>query len=370
METDQTIEQQLRIEIDRLRGQFPETQDLYRETCILLFFRFGITPTANKLYQLVRKGSMSAPAEALSRFWADLREKSRVRIEHPDLPDELKTAAGELAAALWTLAQRQAHESLSAYRQEAEANVLAARTAQETAEARATERAQELAAARVEIETASARISDLTQGLAVERAQREALADQLETARRHGTALEASLAEARRDFQSELEKLAHAQALGEERARAAEERALREIEHERMSAAKLAKELEQVRQGAIRAADARRAELAAIQGELGAARQQVGQLQGALDGEVRRNRILDEQLVAAQQSLAEAMSSAASARGELQAVSQLLAETRAELADASRRSEDLRVALSALEAKERDSKPPRRRSPRPQQGET
>lgn len=363
METDQTIEQQLRIEIDRLRTQFPETQDLYRETCILLFFRFGLTPTANKLYQLVRKGSMSAPAEALSRFWADLREKSRVRIEHPDLPDELKTAAGDLAGALWTLAQRQAHESLSGYRQQAEANALAARTAQETAEARATELAQELAAVRVEIEAASARISDLTQGLAVERVEKEALGGQLETAQQQRVALEASLAEARRDFQSELEKLAHAQALSEERARAAEERALREIEHERMSAAKLAKELEQVRQDAMRDAEARRAEIAAIQGELGAARQQTGQLQGALEGEARRNRGLEEQLGAAQRSLTEAITSAASARGELQAISQRLAETRAELADAERRGEALRVALSALEAKERESKQGRRRPP-------
>lgn len=59
---------------------FPDTQALYREVCVLLFFRHGITPTANKLYQLVRKGSMSAPTEALRTFWADLREKSRVRI--------------------------------------------------------------------------------------------------------------------------------------------------------------------------------------------------------------------------------------------------------------------------------------------------
>ena len=56
---------------------------------MLLFFRHGIAPTANRLYQLVKKGSMNAPAEALARFWATLREKSRVRIEHPDLPAEL-----------------------------------------------------------------------------------------------------------------------------------------------------------------------------------------------------------------------------------------------------------------------------------------
>lgn len=39
----------------------------------MLFFRYGITPTANKLYQLVRKGSMSAPSEALTRFWSARR---------------------------------------------------------------------------------------------------------------------------------------------------------------------------------------------------------------------------------------------------------------------------------------------------------
>ncbi len=36
---------------------------LYREVCGLLFFRYGVTPTANKLYSLVRKGSMGTPAE-------------------------------------------------------------------------------------------------------------------------------------------------------------------------------------------------------------------------------------------------------------------------------------------------------------------
>lgn len=69
-------ENQLIAEIEKLREQFPNTQDLYREVCTLLFFRYGTAPTANKLYQLVRKGSMSAPAEALNKFWSDLRERA------------------------------------------------------------------------------------------------------------------------------------------------------------------------------------------------------------------------------------------------------------------------------------------------------
>jgi hypothetical protein len=63
--------------VAELRERFPRTQDLYREVCVLLFFRHDITPTANKLDQLVRKGSNSAPVEALSHFWSTLRERSR-----------------------------------------------------------------------------------------------------------------------------------------------------------------------------------------------------------------------------------------------------------------------------------------------------
>lgn len=106
-------ENQLQAQIDDLKTQFPDTQDLYREACVLLFFRYGITPTANKLYQHVRKGSMSAPAEALNKFWAELRDKSQVRIERTDIPDNIKSAAGDFIAKLWVDAQNAAQDGFS-----------------------------------------------------------------------------------------------------------------------------------------------------------------------------------------------------------------------------------------------------------------
>ncbi|CAE6776949.1 hypothetical protein R69927_04026 [Paraburkholderia domus] len=58
----------LAAEIERLKGAHPKTRELYREVCALLFFRYGITPTANRLYQLVRRGSMGTPTAVLGEF--------------------------------------------------------------------------------------------------------------------------------------------------------------------------------------------------------------------------------------------------------------------------------------------------------------
>jgi hypothetical protein len=100
-------------EVEALRAQAPNTRWLYREVCALLFFRYGITPTASRLYQYVRKGSMGVPAEVLAQFWADLRERARVRIDRADLPEPLREAAGDWIQFLWSKAQQHAEEAFS-----------------------------------------------------------------------------------------------------------------------------------------------------------------------------------------------------------------------------------------------------------------
>nr|WP_011255207.1 DNA-binding protein [Achromobacter xylosoxidans]CAI47893.1 hypothetical protein [Achromobacter xylosoxidans A8] len=105
----------------------------------MLFFRYGITPTASKLYQFVRKGSMSAPAEALAKFWEDLRSKARVEIDHPDLPPELKTSAAEVIAELWRQATAAARHELAALRLEDQAAVEQAQGEEARARQAATE---------------------------------------------------------------------------------------------------------------------------------------------------------------------------------------------------------------------------------------
>lgn len=276
------IENEIREAIDALRDTTANTQELYREACALLFFRYGITPTANKLYQFVRKGSMSAPAEALAHFWVELREKSRVRIEHPDLPDTLKVAAGELVGRLWNEAQAAAHENLNAFREEADARVTAADATTQRAEQDAQAANEELEHLQEALDGASERILSLERVLAAERADKEALGRQLAAAHQQHQALEIELSAARKDFASELEKLREALRRAEDRYEAGEKRALLEIDRERTASAKVQKELAQIRLVNADLVQRQRDELGALQRELGAVRQDLGTAQGSL----------------------------------------------------------------------------------------
>lgn len=94
-------ESELHLAVEQLRTQHTNTLDLYKSVAALLFFQYGTTPTTNRMYQLVRKGSMSAPAEALRLFWQELRERSFVRMEQADIPSSLKQSAGVLISQLW-----------------------------------------------------------------------------------------------------------------------------------------------------------------------------------------------------------------------------------------------------------------------------
>jgi hypothetical protein len=275
-------EKQLLADIEQLREQFTQTQDLYREVCALLFFRYGITPTANKLYQLVRKGSMSAPADALNKFWEELREKSRVRIEHPGLPDALKAAAGDLVATLWTTAQTQANETLTHFQAEAQIAVTEAKLALMSAEADRETAIQSRQETQTAFDQANERIEALGLQVAATNATNASLASQLQEAKAEISLHTQRFEDARRDFAAELEKRHASIQLAEERHRAVEARALLEIDRERTAASKLQKELEACRVAEKKSVELLQSETAHLQRQLGDMRQKIGTLEGSL----------------------------------------------------------------------------------------
>ncbi|MBC8752178.1 MULTISPECIES: DNA-binding protein [Paraburkholderia] len=292
----------LAAEIDRLKGEFPKTRELYREVCALLFFRFGITPTANRLYQLVKRGSMSTPTQVLGEFWAELREKSRVRIDHPDLPADLGPAAGELVAALWTRATAAAEAALDALRDEVEAqrveaqrSVVAARDDLGRVETALEQRTAALLAAQVEVR-------ELGKAEAEGHAARQACEAEVVRLKAEALVRDRELDKLREGFSRDLEKLRESAERAEERLRASEKRALLEIDRERGAAAKLQKDLDAaVKRADSRGADHHRA-VEALQAQLGDVRHQAGVLQGRLDAVLATNVTLQQQLAALRQA--------------------------------------------------------------------
>jgi len=278
-----STEPRIIAEIEALKGDDLDTQELYREVCTVLFFRYGITPTANKLYQYVRKGSMSAPAEALARFWSDLREKSRVRIEHPDLPDGLKAAAGELVASLWSQAQAGALEGIAVFRQEAQELVTNSQQASEAADQARVAAQTEVNQNREALREADERILQLERSLAAESARTQSLGKQLDAASRQQTTLEAALADARKDYSAELEKSRQELRRTEDRLAANEKRALLEIDHERQITVKAQRELLLWRNSSLETEEHLRLQLATSKAELADARQKLGVAKGKLD---------------------------------------------------------------------------------------
>jgi len=278
-----STEAKIIAEIEALKANDVDTQDLYREVCTILFFRYGITPTANKLYQYVRKGSMSAPAEALARFWSDLREKSRVRIEHPDLPDGLKVAAGELVASLWSQAQASAQDGLAVFRQEAQGKMTESLQAVAVADKARVAAESESNQTREALRAANERILDLERNLAGDRARTQSLEQQIESARHQQTTQEIALAEARKDYSAELEKSRQELRRSEDRLAANEKRALLEIDHERQMTIKAQREVVQLRNASLESEEQLRIELASSKTELANVRQKLGVAEGKQD---------------------------------------------------------------------------------------
>lgn len=240
-------ESELLAEVEALKAKFSETRALYREVCALLFFRHGITPTANKLYQYVRRGSMNVPTEEVGKFWDDLRHRARIDIEHPDLPESIKAVAAEAIAALWSHATEAARGELAAARLEMQAEAeqcRAGRDAAEQAVVRMHAAAEHLRAdmERMEAETKAMRheLEAERRGHTGTQARVAQMQNQLDEGRRQQQALQDG-------FAAELGKARVTVEAANERAAGAERRALKEIEQERQARARADKVVDELR---------------------------------------------------------------------------------------------------------------------------
>ncbi|MDP3008205.1 MAG: DNA-binding protein [Methylococcales bacterium] len=236
-------EQQLLIEIEKLRSEFTETQDLYREVCVLLFFRYGITPTANKLYQYVRRGSMSAPADALNKFWSELREKSRVRIDRSDIPESIGLATGDFVATLWNEAQKAAQLGFTDLVENATAEILKSKLDAELARQDATKLKVQLDECNLDLKSTQKRLSETDNLLLVNTNTLAMQEKALKSLRIECDNLSTALSDEKATFSRDLNLINASLQKAEDRFRSLENKSLLEVDQARQLIKRLEKEI-------------------------------------------------------------------------------------------------------------------------------
>ena len=274
-------ENQIQTEVDALKNRDLDTKEIYREVCGLLFFRHGITPTVTQLYRLVQKGSMSVPTAVLAKFWADLRERSKIDIAHPDLPLELAGIAGAAIGALWKHAIEAANAALEVFRDSArqEISVAQARVAElETA-------LKDAKAANEGAEALCEKAERLKDALSVEHeAERRGHAASIargQELQRQVTSLQGHMESSQVTFSRDLAKAQQAVKEAATRTEATERKALLEVDQERQNRQKAEKLLEKIREQALAGqTQARDAALAQAQ-EIGSLRSQLAAAEAA-----------------------------------------------------------------------------------------
>ncbi len=167
-EIEQKTEEEIRATLAPRLAAAKTRQEKTRETAAVLFFGYGIYPSAKTVYGYTHHGSMTDIGGDLRGFWNELREKSRVKIEVPMLPAPVADLFSEALAKVWELAMDKAHAALDGERQEvAEQVAKAQREAQEAdrmrriAESAAEESKIELRQERGNRETAEKRVEAL-----------------------------------------------------------------------------------------------------------------------------------------------------------------------------------------------------------------
>jgi chromosome segregation ATPase len=283
-------------DVEVLRTQFPQVKDLYREVCRLMFFRYGIQPTANKLYQLVRKGTMSTPAQAVNSFWNELRLKNRVDIEHSTLPDNLREFAGEALGTLWKSALeiakqnvKEKHSAINSIESNNKLELESCKAQLKKTEALNAEQHSELIMLKKQMQESEKRFLIDHQVSANHK-------ESVKTLQSENSALEDMLKSMKNEFSAELNKLHAALKLSEDRFRKLEAKSLVEVDRERQRAYKLESEISELKKSLLKEHAATKSQASKNQKLVNELRENVGMIKGQLKESQRQQLVASNKL--------------------------------------------------------------------------
>jgi len=247
MSLTHTEEIKLVQDVENLRIQFPQTKELYREVCRLMFFRYGIQPTANKLYQLVRQGTMAIPSQAVNNFWSELREKRRVDIEQPGLPESLREFAGEALSTLWKGALEVAKQNYQTKQFEIDGKQHTNKHELEQYKSQLKHLEERYAQQQRELEHARKQLHEDEKRKLIDHQVLATQKESVVTLENEKATLETSLKNMNHEFTAEINKLHAALKLADDRYKKLESKAMMELDRERQRAYKLESEIAELK---------------------------------------------------------------------------------------------------------------------------
>jgi chromosome segregation ATPase len=240
---DLNLDDEIRQKIIEMMNQGSSTLQIYKKTCEILFFQHGIMPTPTRLYALVRKGSMTTPGKAIQEFLAQQREKGRIELDIPEMPESLKTMFTEALKETWRVAsqisstkvreQNEQHQrELNRFTQQIEQLDIK----NQALESRIDEMKQILAERDIYVSALQKEVGEGKTKLSLESNRLAIATDQCEE-------LKKQLDKARHDFIAESHRMSQEHEQGLARLKDHENRALMEIERERQAANKAIKDV-------------------------------------------------------------------------------------------------------------------------------
>lgn len=168
------IESQIAHKVEELAKQFKTRKELSHAVCSLLLVEYSILPSANKLLQYMKRGSLTDLNKDVKEFVANLGANARASINAPGVPDELVKISGEFTVKLWEQACQSAQQLFDVERQ--------------AVSERANHLQYQLSLVETERDSLSSQVDGFVEQIGILEAQVTKLADELEQAEKLKTA--------------------------------------------------------------------------------------------------------------------------------------------------------------------------------------
>ena len=109
-----SMEAEIAAEVTKMKAAFTPRALMVQRVAEIMFDAWGEKPSANKVYEHIRQGSISDINNDLKQFWDGLRRRKAGGREVEGIPSNLSAESGELIKSMWVTALLHATKTFDA----------------------------------------------------------------------------------------------------------------------------------------------------------------------------------------------------------------------------------------------------------------